>query len=218
MSSFLKKALNIFVERDNSHNQNHMEKGFPAEKSASTELSQKKGHVFNDSEIEKYESHFERVFEKANLPGPDYYEFCKMMETLKSHIPDEKARIEATFASLSIRGLTKEKLIDTAAKYIELIRHDKSDFERIVGEKSETDIGLRRKNILALEDSIAKKAEMIQKLTREIAESQHAISKLRNEISLEEKKVTTGKDGYYLACEAIVGKIIEDIQKIQSTL
>jgi hypothetical protein len=42
----------------------------------------------DEATIDKFDRHFETLFDQANLPGPDYYEFWKMMKTFKPHIKD----------------------------------------------------------------------------------------------------------------------------------
>lgn len=169
-------------------------------------------------EVDKFEKHFEKIFDAANFPGPDYYEFWKMSETLAAHIPDERARFSATFASLTIQGLTKEKLLETATKYRELVDQDKLTFMKLATDKGEKEIGSKRKDVEALNEKIKKNSEMIQKLTKEITESQIAIEKLKAVVSEEENKLARNKQGYNLASEAMVKKITEDITKIQTLL
>jgi hypothetical protein len=59
---------------------------------------------------------------------------------------------------------------------------------------------------------------MIQKLTKEITDSQAAMGKLKATIAEEEGKLASNKQGYNLACEAMMKKITDDITKIQTTL
>jgi hypothetical protein len=216
MAGLFKKALGIFVEFDeDSHPQND---SGTTPTPTPTFKSQASSHVFNASEIDKFEKHFEKMFEQANLPGPDYYEFWRMMDTLEAHIPDEKARISATFASLSIQGLTKDKLIETANQYKNLVQTDKANFEKVANEKGEKEIGQKKVQVKAMEEKIAQHAEMIKKLTKEITESQHTIVKLKSDITEEENKLGNNKNGYMTASEAMISKIVTDIQKIQTTL
>jgi hypothetical protein len=214
MAGIFKKAMGLFVEFEEDEKQSA-----PTSKTAAASTPRVSPQfVMNNEDYDKFEKHFEKMFEQANMPGPDYYEFWKMMETLEAHIKDEKARISATFASLSIQGLTKEKLVETATKYKELINLDKAQFEKVANDKSEKDIGNKRKELQQLEETIVKHSELIQKLTKEISDSQVAMGKLKAIITEEETKLAKNKQGYNVACEAMMRKISDDINKIQTTI
>jgi len=217
MSGIFKKAMNLFVEfeeeQENSTTQKSSSSSTPSP--AKTEFT---SQSMNAEELDKFEKHFEKMFEQANLPGPDYYEFWKMMETLEAHIKDEKARISATFASLAIQGMTKQTLVESAAKYKELISLDKAKFEKLASDKGDKDIGIKKKELQSLEELIVKHSEMIQRLTKEITDSQISIGKLKGAINEEETRLARNKHGYTLASEAMMRKISDDINKIQTTL
>ena len=211
MSGIFKKAMGLFVEFEDEPAQSQKsDTPAPSKPSASQALKA--------DEVDKFEKHFEKIFDEANFPGPDYYEFWKMSETLAAHIPDERARFSATFASLTIQGLTKEKLIETASKYRELVDQDKLTFMKLASDKGEKEIGAKRKDVDALNEKIKKNSELIQKLTKEITESQIAIERLKAVVSDEENKLARNKQGYNLASEAMIKKITEDITKIQTLL
>lgn len=215
MAGIFKKAMGLFVEFEEETTGEASEK---SEKTVHTSVRVSPQQTLNAEDLDKFEKHFEKLFDQANLPGPDYYEFMKMSETLEAHIKDERARLSATYASLTIQGLTKEKLLDSANKYKEIINHDKTHFEKIANDKSEKEIGHKKKELLNLEESIKRHSEMIQKLTKEITESQAAMGTLKATIQEEERKLHRNKQGYMLACEAMTKKISEDIIKIQTTL
>jgi hypothetical protein len=214
MASFFKKALSVFVEFDEDQNQSS-ESSFSKTKSLSDEVT---GGMLNSSDAEKFEKHFDKLFDQANLPGPDYYEFHKMMDTLEVHIHDENARLAATFASLSIQGLTKQTLIDTANKYKVIVEKDKADFELALSDKLKTEVGQKQNSIQELEKKIAMNSEQIQKLTKEITDSQVEISKLKTEVSETGNKLSKNSAGYRVASQVVLNKITSDIQKIQSSL
>jgi hypothetical protein len=214
MAGIFKKAMGLFVEFEEDPQKSETQR--TTNSSAPTRVSPQQ--VLNAEEFDKFEKHFEKLFDQTNLPGPDYYEFMKMMETLEVHIKDEKARLSATYASLSIQGLTKEKLIETANKYKEVINQDKVQFEKIANDKSEKEIGQKRKDLKNLEEMILRHSEMIQKLTKEITDSQSAMGKLKATITDEEQKLNKNMKGYLIACEAMMNKITDDITKIQTTL
>jgi chromosome segregation ATPase len=218
MAGIFKKAMGLFVEFEEDSQQPASQQSSNPPSPGQTRPSSVSQQTMNAEDVDKFEKHFEKLFDQANFPGPDYYEFMKMMETLEAHIKDEKARISATFASLAIQGLTKEKLVDTATKYKELIGQDKNLFEKIANDKSEKEIGQKRKDLQQLEETILRHSEMIQKLTKEITDSQTAMGKLKTVITEEEGKLAKNKQGYLVACEAMVRKITDDITKIQTTI
>ena len=216
MAGIFKKAMGLFVEFEEEQDNSAKQKPTSASPSAKAPVATPQ--ALNAEDVDKFEKHFEKMFEQANLPGPDYYEFWKMAETLEAHIKDEKARISATFASLAIQGLTKDKLVETAAKYKDIIQEDKVRFEKVANEKGEKEIGERKKELKQVEDTIVKNSELIQKLTKEIADSQVAMGKLKGAIAEEEGKLAKNMQGYKIACEAMMRKISDDINKIQTTI
>jgi hypothetical protein len=227
MASFFKKALGVFVEFDETQENNNKN---PEEKQYVQNITPKNNTnnnlpnnsnpsiTLNEADIEKFEKHFDKLFDQANLPGPDYYEFWKMSETLEAHIHDEKARFSATFASLSIQGLTKAKLLEAAEQYKQIILKDKAAFEGAIDKKAESDLETRKSAVVGLEKKIVENAELIKKLTAEITDAQNKIGVLKEEIKVEEQKLSSNKNGYNIACEAMLNKITLDMQKIQAIL
>ncbi len=214
MASFFKKALGVFVEFDEEQNKEAVS-SFTTVPNIPTEISR---NPDNHVEAAKFEKYFDNLFEKANLPGPDYFEFYKTMEMLEAHIADEKARLSATFASLAIQGLTKKNLIETANKYKVIIEQDQTNFNTALEDKMKAEVGQRQVQLKSMEQKIAANSDQIQKLTKEISDTQVQIGQIKTEVMDQENKLTKNKNGYQVACQAVINKIVTDIQKIQSTL
>jgi hypothetical protein len=214
--SFFKKALGVFVEIDETPTDNTIKKEVNVTNNNVNNNLPKT--ALNQLDIEKFEKHFDKLFEQANMPGPDYYEFCKVQATLEAHIQDEKARFAAAFASLSVQGLTKQKLLEAAAYYKEVIVADKLKFEKALDQKSHTDLETKKSSVSDMDKRIVDNSELIKKLTKEITDAQDKIAKLKEEIAEEEKRLSSNKTGYNIACEAMLNKINQDILKIQSNL
>ena len=140
------------------------------------------------------------------------------MHLLESQIPDENTRIATVFASLSIQGLTKEKILSTAAQYSSIIENDKAQFEKAAAEKAAVDIEGRKAKVDALEKKIADNSDMIRKLTQEITESHSEIGTLKNEIVAEDTKISASKGSFIIAYQAMYNKINTDIQKINTII
>ena len=227
--SFLKKAMGVFVEFDENSDKKVQDPNTskavgviqPAVVYAQNPVAPVVTYVTNSmsqSELEKFEKYFDDLFNKSNLPGPDYYEFHKMMETLEPHIRDERARISATFASLSIQGLTKDQLISAALKYKEVLENDSLSFNTALESKLQSEVGERQKKHDDLGVKIQKNSELVQRLTKEISDAQTEMGQIRNEIAETGTKLNANRDGYKLASDAMINKIITDIQKIKETI
>lgn len=214
--SFFKKALGVFVELDTQ--------GTPGPAPSASRPSSASAPISTPSNFapldtanaEKFEKHFETLFDKANLPGPDYFEFWKTMETLEKHIPDENSRIAATYASLSVQGLNKTKLLETAAAYMDIIAKDRAAFEQAAAHKAAAAVDGRKNDVAMLEKRIADSSEEIRKLNTQIAEAQAKINTLKKELVDEESKLNSNRSGYQLACDAMTSKIKGDIEKIRT--
>ncbi len=214
--SFFKKALGVFVEFDEDQNKD------TTSSPSFTPLPTITGGVprgpENLAEAEKFEKYFNNLFDKANFPGPDYFEFYKTMETLEAHIKDENALVAATFSSLAIQGLTKKKLLDTAHQYKDIIEQDHKNFDRALDEKMKAEVGQREVHLQKLTQEITSNSEKIQALTKEISEMQTQMGKLKTELLEQENKLTKNKQGYQVASQAVLNKIATDIKKIETIL
>ncbi|RFS23870.1 hypothetical protein DVR12_08245 [Chitinophaga silvatica] len=228
MSNFLKKAMGLFVEFEPDDNNNARAAEQHHALSQKFPLSNPSGNSYqpvqsgppnlSEAELDKFEQHFSALFEKSNLPGPDYYEFWKMMETLEAHVKDENARMAAVYATLSIQGLTKNRLIESAAQYKQIIEQDKAEFEKAASSKAATEVDGRNQQLEDLSKKMADNAALIQQLTKEIAEAQTLTEQLKGQIAEQEAKIHANTQGYQVACEAMLRKINTDIQKINTSL
>jgi chromosome segregation ATPase len=220
MSTFLRKAIGLFIELDEAQADQASASGArsAAEQTTVKQPAAPANQPISQAELSKFEKHFDQLFEQTNLPGPDYFEFWKTMETLEAHIPEEKARIKAVFASLKIQGLTKVNLIDTATKYRDAVLLDKANFESAVQSKSESEISGREASIQKMETEREDKRQTIEKLQREIEESAAKIASLQQEIAAEREKIDNAQRGYLAACNAMVSKIENDIQQFQQII
>ncbi|WP_143310770.1 hypothetical protein [Chitinophaga vietnamensis] len=223
MSNFLKKAMGLFVEFEpdethetGRHDQSALPGKFPPSNVNTPDANPPK--ALSAAEMDKFEQHFNALFERSNFPGPDYYEFWKMMDALEAHVKDESARMSAVFATLSIQGLTKNKLIETAAQYKQIIAQDRSNFEAAVNEKASSEIDGRQQQLAALQKKMANNAALIQQLTKEITDAQNESEQLKEQIAAQEQRIVANRQGYQVACEAMIRKINTDIQKIETAL
>jgi hypothetical protein len=203
MASIGKKILSAFVELKEE------EKPAPVD-------SIKMTPVYTEAIVKTYQpverddrfvQYFEKLFKDANLPGPDYFEFSKMIEAMSS-LPDEKARYVAAFAGLSVQGLDKTKLLSTAADYLRVLNADAANFGSTV------DAALQEKVFLKKKET-EEKAIRIEQLKSEINELYRQIELLNSEIRENETKIENNSGSYKRESETMKMRIEKDIEKIK---
>jgi len=203
MASIGKKILSAFVELKEE------------EKSAPVD-SIKVTPDYTETTVKTYQSverddrfvqYFEKLFKDANLPGPDYFEFSKMIEAMSS-VPDEKARYVAAFAGLSVQGLDKAKLLSTAADYLRVLNSDAANFGSTVDAALQEKVFLKRKET-------EEKAMRIEQLKSEINELHRQIDLLNTEIRENEGKIENNSGSYKRESEMMKMRIEKDIEKIK---
>jgi hypothetical protein len=202
MASFGKKILSAFVEVKEK------EKETPAPVQQPAKATEKvQQHAAPPEHNEKFRQYFEKLFTDANIPGPDYFEFSKMISAMQS-ITDERARFTAAFAGLGVQGLDKIKLLSTAADYLQILKADAATFDSTV------DAALREK-VLDKQEEIAEKTKRIALLTREIEDLTEQIKTLHREIKDNEEKIESNSGAYKQEMEVMTGRILQDIEKIK---
>lgn len=221
MSNFFKKAVGLFVEfependKPGFNNNDHLPQ---QSRSAVHNVSAPISSGLSQADMDKFSKHFEDLFDKANLPGPDYYEFWKMMETLEAAVPDEKVRMAAVYATLKVQGLSKDTLLSSAAQYQKVLQTDKHEFQNAVNTKILNEVQGRKNLIDDLEKTNNSNAERIKQLTEEITANQTKITALKKEIIDEENKINSNQSGYHVACDAMISMIASDVEKINNNL
>jgi hypothetical protein len=155
----------------------------------------------------RFTDYFDKLFSEANIPGPDYYEFSKMIEAMQA-IPNEQARFFAAFAGLQVQGLDKEKLLSTAGEYLRMLSADADRFHTTV------DAALQEK-VHGKAAAVDEKSERIRALSLEITGLQEQIAALQAEITENKEKLETGNTGYAAESERRKARIEADMEKIR---
>jgi hypothetical protein len=156
---------------------------------------------------ERFAGHFDKLLSEANIPGPDYYEFARMIAVMQG-IPDEAARYNAAFAGLQVQGLTRQRLLDTAGEYLRLLTTDAGQFQATVDSSYEEKV--RRK-----EEEAEEKAARIQALSQEILQLQQQIGTLQEEIRSSKEKLAGGNSAYTAESRRRQLDIRRDVEKIK---
>ena len=203
MANIAKKILSTFLEVSDDDKP-------PPDKSASPQTDYAESAKYAPPPAEqsaKFTAYFDKLFKDANLPGPDYFEFAKMIEAMNS-IPDERSRYSAAFAGLNVQGLDKPKLLSTASEYLRILIKDAENFDSTV------DATLQEK-VHGKQKEISEKTTRIEQLSKEMDELRLQISRLNAEIKENEEKIQSNSGGYKAASADMRSRIEGDIEKIK---
>lgn len=207
MASFGKKILSAFLEvdgekKDASQSNVDVEPKIPYVTPATPAVS---GSPAGDQRFSEY---FDNLFKEANIPGPDYYEFARMISAMQA-IPDERSRYAAAFAGLQVQGLDKEKLLSTAGEYLRVLAGDADRF----GSTVETAL---QEKVHSRSAEAEEKNKRIQVLSQEIVELQNQIATMRSEVSEAKGKLEANSNAYAAESERRKQQIQGDIEKINN--
>ena len=156
----------------------------------------------------RFSEYFDNLFKEANIPGPDYYEFARMIVAMQT-ISDERARYTAAFAGLQVQGLDKEKLLSTAAEYLRVLSADADRF----GSTVETAL---QEKVHSRTTEAEEKNKRIQALSQEILELQNQIGTMQNEIREAQSKLDANSNAYAAESERRKQLIQGDIERINN--
>ena len=214
MANLGKKILSALVEvsddkKAETEKQPSQKEGLPKTTTpAATFTSTTTNNSYTTQEnSRKFKEYFEKLFKEANLPGPDYFEYSKMLEAMQS-VPDEQVRFITAFAGLNVQGLDKQKLLSTAAQYLQLLDTDAQNFH------SSVDAALQEK-VVEKKKQLEEKEQRIQQLTQEISTLQNDMLTMQAEIKDNEAKIEANTGGYKNESEVMKNRIALDIEKIK---
>jgi hypothetical protein len=205
MASIGKKILSAFMEVED-------EKRAPARvagaESAGAAESAAAGPVQAASEDRRFLDYFDTLFSEANIPGPDYYEFARMIAAMQA-IADERSRYAAAFAGLQVQGLDKDKLLATAGEYLRVLTADADRFGKTV------EAALQEK-VHSRSAEAEEKGRRIQALSQEMLELQAQITAMQKEVGEAKEKLEANSNAYAFESERRKRQIQTDIGKINN--
>jgi hypothetical protein len=155
---------------------------------------------------QRFADYFDKLFSDANIPGPDYYEFSKMITAMQL-VRDEQARYYAAYAGLQVQGLDKQKLLSTAAEYLRVLTADAGEFQKTVESALQEKVHSR---MVEAEE----KGRRIQTLSQEILKLQEEIGAMQRDIGENKEKLTASSNAYATESGRRKQQIEADIQKI----
>lgn len=201
MNAFSKKILSALVDIGNDEN--------PQKTTAQKTVAASSVNTPTEPD-NRFTEHFDKLFADANLPGPDYYEFSKMIAAMHA-LPDEKTRYCSAFAGLQVQGLDKQKLLTSIHQYLQLLDDDTTRFQHTVSATYEEKVGSKK-------EAVEKANNTIYQLSQQIIHLQEQITNWTAEIAENETKIQSSNSGFTHAMEDRKKHLLLDIEKINQYL
>ncbi len=171
-------------------------------------------HGLDDKSVE----FLTKALEKNNLPGFDYLEFKQSLAALLNMNMDQATAMKSSFATASTVGLTKEKLIQTAKHYQQVLNKEKTQFDAALQKQVEQRIAGKQSEVEKLRKQIIQYQEQIRKLEEHIKRSQATIDSADDHISQAREKIDQTKTRFDHAFQSIFNEISKDIDEINTFL
>ena len=128
---------------------------------------------------------FEDELLKANLPGPDYFEFRKQMITMHQKMTNkgasEEVILQAVLASFDAQGVAPSTLIEAAKTYRQIITAKKDEFLKGASSEKENQLKIRQNAFRTHQDNLNQMQNQLLILQRQI-------DKLNDDIAKEQAK------------------------------
>jgi hypothetical protein len=150
-----------------------------------------------------------------NLPGEDYLEFMEALKAMKSLDLDDKIKFQTVMATLSTKGLTKEKIIDSANYYIKVLQNEHEKFDVAVNNEIERQVSQKKSEIAEIEKQNKERAAELTRITEEIQKNQVEIGRLNTVIQAADQKIKVTANNFNVTYEFLVSQINADIEKIK---
>jgi ABC-type transporter Mla subunit MlaD len=154
------------------------------------------------------------ALEQANLPGFDYFEFAQILEKLAPSTPAEQIRFQTAFASASVMGATKAKLLETAQHYMGILQQEANNFSGMVQEQIQSNITDKKNSVIEIEETIKQKSETINQLTQEINELSTSKTSILNEAAENRIKIEKVQNDFAACLKILIDKINGDSERI----
>lgn len=159
-----------------------------------------------------------RSIESNNMDGFDYLEYKNSLKSIESVIPDEVMRYKSAFEMAKTMGLSKEKLIQSASHYLNILISEDKKFKDALENQKAKQIQGRADQLAAIEKSVVEKQQMIEKLNKDIEASKGQLEAVRKEINDAVVKIDITNQQFVASYNLVYGQIYEDIEKIKTNI
>jgi chromosome segregation ATPase len=158
------------------------------------------------------------ALERENLPGFDYLEFKQSLERLQALNMEEEVSFKSAFATASTMGLTKEKLLKTAAHYKMVLDKEKLSFDAALKKQVKAKVDGKRKEVEMLRSKLTEYEAKIEELKKLKAAAEKTISEADATIEAAQESINDVHQRFEATFKALQNQIDQDVIDIDRFL
>ncbi len=157
-----------------------------------------------------------KAISDSNLPGEDYLEFVDALQAMKDIPLEESIKMQTVLATLSTRGLTAQKIIETADYYLKVLERERDKFKEAIVQQTHGKVDSRQNQLKSLELENQKKADQIKILTDEITQNTQQMVQVKKEIEEADIKIKSTENNFNVTFDFLSNQIISKVEKIKN--
>ena len=168
----------------------------------------------------KFVEHFVDLLEKANLPGPDYFEYKQALKSMEGLGLGEEKQFQAAWASFKAMGGPKDTTIlkSSADQYLGILDKDRTSFLKDVEKAIKERVGALQDEQKKLEESNTAISQQIADLQKKIENNKNRLGQISGEVTEQSARINANKDSFELTYLSFVEQIKSDLNKINQYL
>ncbi len=148
----------------------------------------------------------------------DYFKFKQSLLAMSKLSMDSDTSYKSAFATASTMGLTKEKLVDSARKYISVLDNERESFATALLARKKQKIDGRKEEVVGLEKKIEEYKTRILELQREIEIFQERIDTVDQDVDAATIQIEGTKNNFLSVYNTLAKAINDDIDSITNYL
>lgn len=168
----------------------------------------------------KFVEHFVDLLEKANLPGPDYFEYKQALKSMEGLGLGEEKQFQAAWASFkAMGGVSETTILKTSAdQYLTILGKDRESFLKDVERAIKERVGSLHDELKKLEDNNTAHLLEIANLQKKIDENKNRLGQISGEIDEQSSKINANRNSFEITYQSFVAQINADLTKINQYL
>ena len=168
----------------------------------------------------KFVDHFVELLEKANLPGPDYFEYKQALKSMEGLSLGEDKQFQAAWASFKAMGGAKETTVlkSSADQYLAILDKDRTSFLKDVEKAISDRVGSLQQEHKKLEENNAAFLLEMANLQKKIDDNKNRLGQISGEITEQSAKINANKENFEVTYKSFVDQINSDLNKINQYL